>query len=60
MAFRDSLESENLRLKAELEETQKALKEANEKLSNIIREDEYAALKKRLGKPSFLYMLFGW
>lgn len=60
MAFRDSVESENLRLKAELEETQKALKEANEKLSNIIREDEYAALKKRLGKSSFLYMLFGW
>ena len=60
MAVRDSLESENLRLKAELEETQKALKEANKKLSNSSREDEYAALKKRLGKSSFLYMLFGW
>lgn len=60
MAFRDSLESENIRLKAELEETQKALREATDKLNNIIREDEYASLRKRLSKSSFWYMFFGW
>lgn len=59
MTYRNDTESENLRLKAELEETQKALREATDKLNNIIREDEYASLRKRLSKSSFWYMLFG-
>lgn len=59
MTYRNDTESENLRLKAELEETQKALREATDKLNNLIREDEYASLRKRLSKSSFWYMFFG-
>lgn len=48
MGFRNNTEAENYRLKAELEEKEKALKEANEKLNKLKRDDELNETKKKL------------
>ena len=54
MSFRNNTEAENFRLKAELEEKEKALKEANDKLNKLERDEELDELEKKLVKePSW-------
>lgn len=54
MSFRNNTEAENYRLKAELEEKEKALKEATAKLNKLERDDELDELEKKLVKePSW-------
>lgn len=53
MSFRNNTEAENYRLKAELEEKEKALKAATEKLSKLERDEELDDLEKNLFKESW-------
>lgn len=55
MTYRNNTEAENLRLKAELEAKEKALKEATDKLNKLERDEELDELEKKLVKePSWL------
>lgn len=53
MSFRNNTEAENYRLKAELEEKEKALKEATAKLNKLERDEELDDLEKNLFKESW-------
>lgn len=54
MSFRNNTEAENYRLKAELEEKEKALKEATEKINKLQLDDELDEAEKKLVKePSW-------
>lgn len=59
MTFRNNTEAENYRLKAELEEKEKALKAATEKLNKLEREEELDELEKKFVKePSWFARKF--